>query len=171
MFGIAAFSQVPFSTLGNAATATTQSGGTVSATTGSFSGQLSVPQSSSPTTNGINLMAAGNGYLRGTANDNATSTLANVQLMSWFGIGFASSIAGQVVPQGENAAWINARNGDFTCRGNITAYSSDKRLKTNFKTIDNALNKINKITGYEFDWDIDKCFSLGFKPRQKHEHG
>jgi hypothetical protein len=159
---------------GNANTATTatnHSGGYVSATTGSFSGQLSVPQSTSTTSNGINLNAGGNGYLRGTAADNATSTLANVQLMSWFGIGFASSITGQAVPQGENAAWINARTGDFTCRGNITAYSSDKRLKTNFKIIDNALDKINKISGYEFDWDMDKCFSLGFKPVQKHEHG
>lgn len=46
--------------------------------------------------------------------------------------------------------------GDITATGNITAYApSDKRLKTNILPITNALNKLNKINGYEFDW-IDK---------------
>lgn len=111
---------------GNAATATTatnQSGGTVSATTGSFSGQLSVAQSTSLINNGINLNAAGSGYLRGTNNDGNSSTIANVQLMSWDGIGFSPSITGQTVPQGENAVWIGCRTGTLNARSTITGAS------------------------------------------------
>lgn len=49
--------------------------------------------------------------------------------------------------------------------------TSDERLKTNFKSIENPLEKIQKISGYEFDWQTEKCFSLGFEPSNKHEHG
>jgi len=50
--------------------------------------------------------------------------------------------------------------GAITATGNITAYSSsDKRLKENITPIENALDKIDKIDGVEFDWTdefIDK---------------
>jgi len=45
-------------------------------------------------------------------------------------------------------------NGDFKAAGDIIAYrSSDKRLKDNIKNIPNALEKIQSIGGYEFDWN------------------
>ena len=94
---------------------------TVAATTGSFSGQLSVAQSTTLIGNGINLNASGSGYLRGTNNDASSSTQSNVQLMSWWGIGFSPSITGQSVAQGENAVWINARTGTLDARSTITA--------------------------------------------------
>jgi len=44
---------------------------------------------------------------------------------------------------------------DLTCGGNVTAYS-DARLKKNIKVIENALEKVNKISGYTFErTDID----------------
>jgi hypothetical protein len=44
---------------------------------------------------------------------------------------------------------------DLTCTGNITAYS-DIRLKTNLKVIDDALAKVNQLSGYTFErTDID----------------
>lgn len=144
---------------GNAATATTatnQSGGT-----------CNVAQSFTA----ITLNGAGNGFLGGTSGDNATSTVANVKLSSWYGIGFSPSITGQTVPYSENAAWIDARIGSFTCRNNITAYSSDERLKENFIRIPNAIEKIKQISGYTFDWRVEKCKSLGFAPIRVHEHG
>ena len=58
-----------------------------------------------------------------------------------------------------------------TASGNITAYSSDARLKTNVVAIPNALQKIKQIGGYSFDWDLKTCESIGFKPEQQHEHG
>ena len=56
--------------------------------------------------------------------------------------------------------------GSIACQGNITAYSSDRRLKKNIKPIENALEKVKKLSGNTFDWvdDIeDKCFIPDFK--------
>lgn len=135
---------------------------------GTLTGTLTTTQGNG---NGINLNAAGSGYLFGTSGDGASSTVANVKLSSWYGIGFAPSISGQTVPQWENACWIDARIGTFSARSNITAYASDTRLKQNFKTITNAVAKVNQIGGYEFDWDTDLCKSVGFAPSHTHEHG
>ena len=47
-------------------------------------------------------------------------------------------------------------NGDGTARatGDVVAYySSDKKLKDNLKPISNSLEKLQKLTGYEFDWN------------------
>lgn len=50
--------------------------------------------------------------------DVASSTDANLRIHSWYGIGFAPSISGQSVPQGENATWFNVRTGNAYTRGN-----------------------------------------------------
>jgi hypothetical protein len=43
--------------------------------------------------------------------------------------------------------------GEIRATGNITAYAaSDIRLKTNISPIPNALEKIDKISGVEYDW-------------------
>lgn len=43
------------------------------------------------------------------------------------------------------------------CTGDIVAFSSsDITLKDNLKPIENALEKTNKLTGYEFDWNETK---------------
>lgn len=62
----------------------------------------------------------GGGVYEGTG-DYADATRANVQIKSWYGVGFAPSITGQPVPQNQNAAWINVRNGDIGCRGDISS--------------------------------------------------
>ena len=43
-------------------------------------------------------------------------------------------------------------NGDLYCSGNVTAYS-DARLKDEITTIEDALDKIVKIGGYNFTWN------------------
>ena len=44
--------------------------------------------------------------------------------------------------------------GDIVATGDITAYySSDERLKDNITPLSNAIDKINQIGGYEFDWN------------------
>jgi hypothetical protein len=45
-----------------------------------------------------------------------------------------------------------ASTGDFTAVGNVTAYS-DRRLKSNIRTIDNALDKVTAMRGVYFDKD------------------
>jgi len=47
-----------------------------------------------------------------------------------------------------------AVTGAITATGDITAYySSDKRLKDNIKPTDNAIDKVQQLGGYEFDWN------------------
>ena len=71
-----------------------------------------------------------------------------------------------------NSQWpliVNLANNNVTCGadlsaiGNITAYSSDRRLKENFKYIDSPLEKIKKLNGYTFDWK-NEVKELGFSP-------
>jgi hypothetical protein len=69
-----------------------------------------------------------------------------------------------------NVAYVD-NAGNFVAYQNITAYASDERLKTNFVEIPNALEKVNQLSGYTFDWLTEKCDTLGFSPSLKHEHG
>lgn len=93
--------------------------------------------------------------------DGATSTTANVKMLSWYGIGFGPSIEGQTIPQFENAVYINVRTGDLTARGLIYANGngnfndvyirSDRRLKTNIEPLRDATAKLRKLVGCLFD--------------------
>ena len=50
--------------------------------------------------------------------------------------------------------WVKPATNSLHVKGDIVASeSSDKRLKDNIKPIPNAAEKINKIGGYEFDWN------------------
>ena len=51
-------------------------------------------------------------------------------------------------------------NGAITATGDITAYYSDMRLKTNIRTIDNALNKVMQLGGYYYNPN-DLAIELG----------
>ena len=45
-------------------------------------------------------------------------------------------------------------SGNARATGDVVAYySSDKKLKDNLKPISNSLEKLQKLTGYEFDWN------------------
>lgn len=57
-------------------------------------------------------LAPGNG-------DNASSTINNVALRSWFGIGFGPSIEGMSVPKAEYSHWFDTRTGNTGFRGSL----------------------------------------------------
>ena len=86
--------------------------------------------------------------------NNQLGTVANVRFNS-LGIGVAES----------------GSAGTILASSNITAYSSDERLKTNFIQIQDPIAKVQAISGYEFDWDSDLCAQLGFNYINLHEHG
>ena len=44
-------------------------------------------------------------------------------------------------------------SGSFSATGNITAYSSDERLKHFKGKIENALDKVDKLNGYYYEWN------------------
>lgn len=64
--------------------------------------------------------AAGDTYIKG-GGDGATANVANLQLCSWFGVGFSPTIGGTSVPVGENAVWIDVRGGHLYARGLLNA--------------------------------------------------
>ena len=57
--------------------------------------------------------------------------------------------------------------GNLRARYNVIAYSSDIRLKTNIKPIENALEKLLTLRGVTFDW-TDEAGEAGFTPEQKY---
>jgi len=54
--------------------------------------------------------------------------------------------------------------GSITATGNVTAYSSDERLKENIKNLENPLEKVLQLNGCTFDWN-EKSKELGFTPK------
>ena len=75
-----------------------------------------------------------------------------------------------IASDGNARIFLSGGNGNITATGNITAYASDRRLKTNITPISNALDKVMKIRGVEFDW-VDNIVELGFQPQSMHETG
>ena len=69
----------------------------------------------------------------------------------------------------ENVWQWTFSNGQFSSPGDVVAYSSDRRLKTNITNIDNALDKVLKLNGVHFDWadDIHERGFHGAAPGEK----
>lgn len=61
--------------------------------------------------------------------------------------------------------------GAITATGNITGGASDKRLKSNIQNIRFPMDKLFKIGGYTFSWNLEKCMEVGYNPRMPVEHG
>ena len=69
---------------------------------------------------------------------------------------------------GETLEIFSVGNGDDHIRAtsNIYAYTSDRRLKENFRPIENAIDKVKSIGGYIFDWRQDMMAKHSFEPDQ-----
>ena len=55
-------------------------------------------------------------------------------------------------------------SGQILASNDITAFSSDKRLKETIVPIQDPLSKLSTISGYTYRWNIEKCNQVGFKP-------
>jgi hypothetical protein len=47
----------------------------------------------------------------------------------------------------------NATDGRVDASNDIVAFSSDKRLKTNIKLLESPITKLNKLTGFTYNWN------------------
>jgi hypothetical protein len=89
------------------------------------------------------------GVLSGSNQTNITSINQNLGT-STTGVQFASLGIGTA----PDATYELKIQGDVAASGDIVAYyTSDKKLKDNIQPIQNALDKVNKLGGYTFDWN------------------
>ena len=117
------------------------------------------------------------GYIFHT-HDGSTDTRHKVSTSdhgTYFESGVTADSAGIILVAGHNSSILNIylqnsggsasnefqfqHDGDFHADGDVVAYSttvSDERLKDNVKTIPNALDKVMKLRGVEFDWNQGK---------------
>ena len=105
--------------------------------------------------------ALGNMYGIGYTNNNAT--FINFTGSSGWGM--------YVAADGDARVWLDGSSGAIAGTGNVIAYASDGRLKTNIETINNPIEKIKKIRGVTFDWIDDITSEYDFHPAAKHETG
>ena len=64
-----------------------------------------------------------------------------------------------------------AVTGAITATGEITAYSSDRRLKMDVNRIIDPLTKVKNLNGVIYAWDPLACSKVGFVPARTHEIG
>ena len=99
--------------------------------------------------NSFALHIAANGMLLSSAGSNTAPLIALNGLNN--GI-YAPTTTSVAVTTGGSLAATFSSTGDITAIGNITAYS-DERLKTNIRTIDDALSKVLQMRGVYYDKD------------------
>ena len=62
---------------------------------------------------------------------------------------------------------FNSTNNVLSCSGDIIAFASDERLKTNFEPIENAVDKVLKLRGFTYNFN-EIGEGLGFDTSLRH---
>ena len=104
-------------------------------------------------------------FLAGADNGTSTATPANMNIYSWYGVGFGPTISGQTVPVGQLSHLFNVRNGDATFIGSLTCVNvnstSDINLKKDIEVITDATDLIKQLNGVKFAWKKNDEKSVG----------
>jgi hypothetical protein len=116
----------------------------------SSTGVITIPTNTNQLTNGagyvtssgVTSVATGNGLTGGTITSTGTLALSGSYTGTW------------------------AVSGAITATGEVTAYFSDQRLKTNIVPIADALDKVESISGYTFDPN-ETALALGIEDRHQ----
>ena len=95
-------------------------------------------------------------FVTAAATNGGAKTSANFKLDPNIGSGAVSLKLGDAT-HGSNLIVTGGTTAFISCTGDITAFASDKRLKTDIEIISNPLDKINKITGFTYCWDKEVC--------------
>jgi hypothetical protein len=112
--------------------------------------------------NGVNYGSYGSIGVSGT-----TSTYAGISFTDVAGVLMMSSSATGFYYN--NTTWrvYWDGSGNQINTGNVTAYASDERLKSNVTPIANARKMLRQIDGVYFDWDLEECNKWEFYPPAK----
>jgi hypothetical protein len=132
------------------------SAGTITAT--SFSGPLTGSVSGNVTGN-----VTGNADSATLIKTNAIATNANFYLTFVNGNNVSATNENLYTDAG---IYYNPSSNNLSVTGDITAFASDIRLKTNIEPIENALDKVCKLHGFTYNFN-DLAYSLGFTSNQR----
>lgn len=90
---------------------------------------------------------SGTGIFQGR--DGANNDYANIEIRSWFGVGFKNTQNSGAQFYNKNTIFMNLRNGQIQAYDYVTR--SDRAYKENIKPIESASEKISKISGYTYN--------------------
>ncbi|HHT5141165.1 TPA: tail fiber domain-containing protein [Enterobacter hormaechei] len=90
---------------------------------------------------------SGTGIFQGR--DGANNDYANIEIRSWFGVGFKNTQNSGAAYYNKNTIFMNLRNGQIQAYDYVTR--SDRAYKENIKPIESASEKISKISGYTYN--------------------
>ncbi|WP_431613944.1 tail fiber domain-containing protein, partial [Enterobacter cloacae] len=90
---------------------------------------------------------SGTGIFQGR--DGANNDYANIEIRSWYGVGFKNTQNSGAQFYNKNTIFMNLRNGQIQAYDYVTR--SDRAYKENIKPIESASEKISKISGYTYN--------------------
>ena len=121
------------------------------ATSGAYSdltGTPTIPSNNNQLTNGAGYITSVSGNISQLTNDSGYVTSSGVT-----SVATGNGLSGGTITSTGTLTMSGSFSGGFSCTGNVTAFSSDSRLK-NFKgKIENALDKVDKLSGYYYEWN------------------
>ena len=121
------------------------------ATSGSYndlSDKPTIPTNNNTLTNGAGYITSVSGNITQLTNNAGYVTSSGVT-----SVATGNGLSGGTITSTGTLTMSGSYSGSFSATGNITAYSSDERLK-NFKgKIENALDKVEKLNGYYYEWN------------------
>ena len=115
----------------------------------------------SGTKSGTTFLAGDNTFKTVVVAINSVTNQGNNRVLTSSGTGTADASTKLTFDQ-ESSTSNLAITGTMTCTGNITAFTSDIRLKTEIKPIENAVAKLLKLNGFTYEHN-ELAESLGYE--------
>ena len=94
-----------------------------------------------------------------------TNSNSNV---TYYLMGSATNSSANKAPHYTSGCYYNASNNSIYATGDVIAAASDDRLKDKKGNIENALDKVNSLNGFHYNWN-DKAVELGFRTEEQKE--
>lgn len=147
---------------GNAATATDATNATNAGNATNLNGQAASFYTNIPARLGYTPVNNTNGYMYGTPVVEGTSPTMGFNDTNWGyrSLHFNDGLIGFLNSTGGWAHYVD-NGGNFVAIGNVTAYASDKRLKTNIRPVSQTpLSDLLTLSGVRFEWREDTHQSM-----------
>jgi len=116
-----------------------------------------IPSNNNQLTNGAGYITSVSGNITQLSNNAGYVTSSGVT-----SVATGNGCTGGTFTSSGTVSMSGSYSGSFSASSNITAYSSDERLKDFKGKIDNALDKVDQLNGYYFEWnDVAKGLDGG----------